>query len=991
MPEPDRLVDGEGISFRSGDWRTAIREIRGCVERCETIGEVASLLEALGTDDLMAQQRGRMRLEQLERLTWAVIEDSDDSPDREAARTDARAEVVLGVCRGVVALCFAIADSGAVEARLARPLLATARTLVIEDLESIFDFELMVEGATFLVQILLERALTENRFDDLRIATRVFQIVADARHEDVAPSNLAAPALLQCLLEMPVFNQREIPERLAIIEMLHDWLTPLKEAGRLPDPVPELLERAARADRDSFSATEDYGPYLETVTRLEGAYEVTGNSAYLNDLILYCEPDRDGESDEEAAHRLDQLALFLRRRALGRGNASDVWRAREYQLRALRLTGPDHPSWRHYSNGVAASEYALAIASGSSVADQIERLRAHLPQLPLGSDEGDPSVAAEACALSLMMELTAAAQHEDEAEKPALLQRSIVAATEAQRLFEAAGDTDDAYEMSLLAEATKGLDAAVREGIYDERGTRALAESIEPTRRHTRFLPTTLAITRWMLAAAPDSRDPLIEALGKRDSDRPIGKTSKQLFDFEVLRWLAVGILLRGDIASADGFARAVFRERLQELIGRALSCGAADVAREGADAPLAASTQIVGEAAVQLALAGECGEAAHLAQISVAVRANNALLSRVRREGIDVEQLAPSQGESAASLIAIVGWETTVVLLRLPGDEWTLVASHPSEGLADLDRRDWVGAEHTAAGLLSLKHWLDRLEPVLCETLASSVLRAQAAVDTPVLCLGTGCLSHYPLGLLAARRPEIALPLPITTGLLVDQAALMLRDPVEAKRCAFFAGASSVAGVGSVDIESDLDAIHAAGLDVEVLGAGKSRGEASVWPPPGAADVLHYAGHLEPAGPDLTEIVLADGSRLETSAIRRTDLRALRVAVLMCCHSSSPRRAFSGEQIQHLAGAFLEAGTAAVVASIWPAFDFPSRLFNLRFYELLASGADLSSCFSAAVQAIRTHRVEKMFPFAHPVFWAGFALYVGVGSWLPARAAVDH
>lgn len=960
--------------------------IRSRVDQCETVGEVVSLLQAEATDDLMAQQRGRVRFEQLERFTRSVVEDpADRTPDEEAARADARAELALGACRGAVALCWAISDSETIETRLAWPLLVAARTLVLEDLESIFDFELMVEGGTFLTQILLERALTETRFDDLRIAMRVFQVVADGRHESALPSQRGAPALLQCLLEIPVFNQSEIPERLSIIGRIHDWLLPLKEAGDLPNPLVELLERAASADHDSFSSTEDYGPYLETVARLEAAYETTGNSAYLDDLILYCEPDRVDESDEETALRLDQLALFLRRRALGRGNNSDVRRARECQLRALQLTDPKHPSWRHYSNGVAVSEYSLMIAGGRSVADQMDHLRAHLPTLPFDSEEGDLSAAAEACALSLMVELTAAAQHQDEAEKPALLQRAIVAAEEAQRLFDAAGDAGDATDMMLLAEAAKGLSAAVCEGIHDEAKTRALAESLERTRRHTRFSPATLAIIRWMIAVVPDSRSALIEALDNRYADRPIGKTSKQLFDFEVLRWLIVGKLQRGDIGFGDGVARAAIRIQAQELMGLALACGAADAAWEGSDAPFAASTGIIGEAAVQLALAGNCEEAAYMAQISVAVRANNELLSRALREGGDSEGLALSYGESSAGVIAIVGWETTVVLLRSPGGGWELTATQPSETLTSLDRRDWVGAEHTAAGLLSLKRWLDRLEPVLRETLAASVLRAQAAADTPVLWLGTGCLSHYPLSLLAAQQPEIALPLPSTTGVLVDQTAQMLREPVKAKQCAFLAGAPTAAGQGSVDVEADLEAVQAAGLAVEILGAAEDYDETRSWPPPGSAQVLHYAGHLEPSAPDLTEIALADGSRIETYAIRRTDLRSLRVAVLMCCHSSSPRPAFSGEQIQHLAGAFLEAGTSAVVASIWPAFDVPTRLFNQRFYERLASEANLSDCFSAAVHAIRTHRVEEMTPFAHPVFWAGFALYAGIGSWIPS------
>jgi CHAT domain len=963
-----------------------MQAIRGLAAECETLGELEALFRAEASEDLLRQERGRVRLDQLVQLGRGIAFDpKSPAPDKDAARSDIRSGLVMGICMGISGLYSASCDPELIDNRLAKPQLDAARSLVLEDLESIFDFKMMHESAKVLALFLLERAKAEMRFDDFRMALRASQIVADGQSEDHLAWGEVALVTLEHLMTTDVFNEREIPERLAILRQLHGLLGPIAEKGQISSAtLSELVEKAGEANSSSFSLTTDFGPYLETVNRLDAAYQVTGNSAYLDDLILYCEPARPGESDVEAANRLNDVALFLRRRALCLGNTTDLLTAKEKQLQALRLTDEGDPSWRLYNTNVAASEYALMNVYSRSVAQGLDRLRPYLPTLPFETDEDDLDDAAQACALSLAVELTAAFQHDEETAKAPLLRRAIVAAEEAHRLFEADGNTEDATDMRLLVEGLRGLVAALGGDGHDEAGTAALVELLERTARHTRFATSILGIVRWMLEEVPDSRDALIEALRSRYAVQPMGVTSMQVFDCEILRWLTSGVLWRGDIASGDQADRAGVSHLVKEFMYQAASCGAGDIARAASDTPLATAAAVSREAAVQFALAGEVDEAAYLAQASVAVRANTALLNRVRREGVDDDRLSPAQGESCASLMAIVGWTTTAVLLRLPGGEWELAAQHPSEDLTRYEHLDWMGEEHNPEGLLSLKRWLDELEPSLCEALAASIARAQASTSTPVLFLQTGCLSRYPLALVAAHRPEIELPLPAVPGLLADEAALMLRRPLSSNRCAFLAGAPTVPGAGTIDVDADLEAIEASGLDTTVLGRdGHGQGNAA-WPPPESAQILHYAGHLVPSGADATEIALANETRIPVYEIRGTDLRSLQVAVLMCCYSSSSHLTFSAEQIQHLAGAFLEAGTSAVVASLWPAFDLPAQLFTERFYRELGSGSDVAVCFAAAVDAIRTHRVDGMAPFAHPVYWAGFTLFAGVGSWLP-------
>jgi hypothetical protein len=124
----------------------------------------------------------------------------------------------------------------------------------------------------------------------------------------------------------------------------------------------------------------------------------------------------------------------------------------------------------------------------------------------------------------------------------------------------------------------------------------------------------------------------------------------------------------------------------------------------------------------------------------------------------------------------------------------------------------------------------------------------------------------------------------------------------------------------------------------------------------------------------------------LSLRAVRSLRLANTLVATLISCYSGLWPSA-SADQVEHAAGAFLEAGAGSVVACLWPAFDHPAYLFTEAFYGGAGAGEAISDAFAAGVEAIRTFEIGNLTPYAHPVYWAGFTLFAGVSGWWKAQS----
>jgi CHAT domain-containing protein len=131
---------------------------------------------------------------------------------------------------------------------------------------------------------------------------------------------------------------------------------------------------------------------------------------------------------------------------------------------------------------------------------------------------------------------------------------------------------------------------------------------------------------------------------------------------------------------------------------------------------------------------------------------------------------------------------------------------------------------------------------------------------------------------------------------------------------------------------------------------------------------VLHFASHalVNEELPLQSALVLADGGRWSAEEIYRSKLRADLVVLSAC--STAAGAAAPGEGVMSLSRAFLHAGAAATVATLWDVPDAPSPAFADVLYRELSRGRPLGV---AAADARRELRRQG----APPRAWAAYVL----------------
>jgi CHAT domain-containing protein len=135
-------------------------------------------------------------------------------------------------------------------------------------------------------------------------------------------------------------------------------------------------------------------------------------------------------------------------------------------------------------------------------------------------------------------------------------------------------------------------------------------------------------------------------------------------------------------------------------------------------------------------------------------------------------------------------------------------------------------------------------------------------------------------------------------------------------------------------------------------------------------ADVLHLACHAEfrSDNPMFSALHLADGP------FTVQDAETLRlpqgVVVLSACETGVSEYS-RGDEMIGLVRAFLVAGAARVVASLWPVDDAVTQEFMAAFYPALRAG-------NSPAVALRAAQMAVMETHPHPFHWAAFTLYGG-------------
>ncbi len=138
-----------------------------------------------------------------------------------------------------------------------------------------------------------------------------------------------------------------------------------------------------------------------------------------------------------------------------------------------------------------------------------------------------------------------------------------------------------------------------------------------------------------------------------------------------------------------------------------------------------------------------------------------------------------------------------------------------------------------------------------------------------------------------------------------------------------------------------------------------------------GDADVIHLACHAQfrSDNPMFSALYLHDGA-LTAEEVEALSLGPCTV-VLSACETGLAEHG-SGDESIGLVRAFLVAGAARVLASLWPVDDAITAGFMSQFYGALCRG-------SAPAAALRIAQTEVMRRHPHPFYWAAFNLH---GRW---------
>jgi CHAT domain-containing protein/Tfp pilus assembly protein PilF len=145
--------------------------------------------------------------------------------------------------------------------------------------------------------------------------------------------------------------------------------------------------------------------------------------------------------------------------------------------------------------------------------------------------------------------------------------------------------------------------------------------------------------------------------------------------------------------------------------------------------------------------------------------------------------------------------------------------------------------------------------------------------------------------------------------------------------------------------------------------------------------DVIHLATHgyfnrVNPlfSGLQLEADAVNDG-RLEVHEIARLHLNA-RLVTLSACDTGLGSGDFAeipaGDEFVGLNRAFLEAGSSAVVATLWEVNDRSTLLMMQRLYGAIANHGGVAALASAQREMITDSR------YRHPYYWASF-IYIGI------------
>ena len=265
----------------------------------------------------------------------------------------------------------------------------------------------------------------------------------------------------------------------------------------------------------------------------------------------------------------------------------------------------------------------------------------------------------------------------------------------------------------------------------------------------------------------------------------------------------------------------------------------------------------------------------------------------------------------------------------------------------------------------------------------------AEQLVDFDRLVIvGTGNLGRIPFAALSnpdgvflsdmtslAMAPSLTRLAPQPARITRNRSVAIIADPRFSSTDERFVGLP-FSGEEALDIAE----LFPAGRATLLTGSSASR-RAAMETLAAAPGIFHFATHTRrhPSLPSAFGLALAEvdsrGEPIEDSLLTLADLDGLdypaELVVLSGCETGAgPGYALDGARA--FSTAFLEAGSRAVLVSLWPVADQPTAVLMESFYrQALDGGHTLAESLSIAQRQVRQNPRWR-----HPYYWAGWILY---------------
>jgi tetratricopeptide (TPR) repeat protein len=300
-------------------------------------------------------------------------------------------------------------------------------------------------------------------------------------------------------------------------------------------------------------------------------------------------------------------------------------------------------------------------------------------------------------------------------------------------------------------------------------------------------------------------------------------------------------------------------------------------------------------------------------------------------------------------------------------------------------------------------------------EALFGGLRDAGVAEGADVIWVPQGELGQVPIGLAATGTGAPSLLDRYTVTIAPSLAAA----EVSRRRALEIRAAPSLVAV--INPTGDLPSTVSEGLAVSSFFPGTARTlgpsdatQANVLQALAKSSYWHFATHglFKPSRPRDSALRLAGGASLTMGALLdETRLGTARLVVLSACETGLAELRDTPDEFNGLPTAFLQAGAAGVVATLWPVDDIATALVMMRFYDLHAgagrapaaalrqaqiwlrdaSRRDLLAYVEGfgATGRLNADHVRQLSldlqgpmpadrPFAHPLYWAPFQFYGG-------------